>query len=79
MCARSAYRIGVVLRGYTLAIKEEAHTRDVLALAVAESVHELAECGGALDLEEDLVVIVRDLDVEVLALARILRLLGNVW
>jgi len=37
-------------------------------LALAEGVHELRERGGALDLEEHLVVIVRDLDVQVLAL-----------
>lgn len=43
---------------------------DVLSLAVAEGVHELLELGGALDLEENLVVVVRDLDVQVLRLLR---------
>lgn len=40
-------------------------------MTLAEGVHELREGGGALDLEEDLVVVVRDLDVQVLALGLI--------
>jgi hypothetical protein len=71
------YRVWVVLSGYTLTVKQEADARDVLSLSVAESVHELTESGCALDFEEDFVVVVRDFDVEVLALA-ILGLLLNV-
>lgn len=37
-------------------------------MALAEGVHELREGGSTLDLEEDLIVVVRDLDVQVLAL-----------
>jgi hypothetical protein len=74
-----AYRVWVVLRCYTLPVEQEAHARDVLALAIAECVHKLAQGCGALDLEEDLVVVVRDLDVQVLALAAIFRLLLDVW
>jgi hypothetical protein len=45
-------------------------------LAIAEGVHELAEYRGALDLEQSLlVVVVRDLDIEVLALSVVLMLL----
>lgn len=39
-----------------------------LALALAEGIHQLLELRGALDLEEDLVVVVGNLDVEVLGL-----------
>ena len=37
-------------------------------MALAEGVHELRKGGGALDLEENLVVVVRNLDVQMLAL-----------
>jgi hypothetical protein len=73
-----SYRVRVVVWCDTLAIEQKSHARDVLSLAVAEGVHELAESRGALDFEEDLVVVVRHLDVQVLALARIFGLLLNV-
>lgn len=76
---RETYRIWVVVGCDALAIEEESDTRDVLALTIAERIHELAECRCSLDLEEDLVVVVGDLDVEVLALTAILRLLLDVW
>ena len=72
------HSIGVVLSRHTLAVEEEAHARNVLSLAVAEGVHELAERRCALDLEEDLVVVVGDLDVEVLRRASILWLVRYV-
>jgi len=71
-------RVWVVCSCYALTVEQESYARDVLSLAVAESVHELAKGSGALDLEEDLVVVIRHLDVEVLALATILRLLLHV-
>ncbi len=76
-CSRT-YRVWVVCSCYALAVEQESHARDVLSLAVTEGVHKLAKGGGALDLEEDLVVVVGHLDVKVLALAAILRLLLNV-
>lgn len=72
------YRVWVVCSCYALTVEQESYARDILSLAVAESVHELAKGSGALDLEEDLVVVIRHLDVEVLALATILRLLLHV-
>jgi hypothetical protein len=74
-----AYSLGVVGRVHSLPVKEEANTRDVLALTVAERIHELLELGSPLDLEEDLVVVIRHLDVEVFRLAGVLRLLHIVW
>ena len=54
----------------TLALEEEPDRGGRLALALAEGRHELLELGAALDLEEDLVVVVGHLDVEVLARCR---------
>ena len=51
------------------AIKQESHSGHGLALAIAEGTHQLLKLGGALDLEKDLVVVVRHLDVEVLSAA----------
>lgn len=65
-CAMATYSIGCVCGLNALAVEEEAHGLDVLALALAEGRHELLELCGPLDLEEDLVVVVCDLDVEVL-------------
>lgn len=72
------YSLWVICRGHTLAIEQESHTVDVFSLAIAESVHELAKLCGTLDLEEHLVVVVRDLNVEVLARRCVLGLLRDV-
>lgn len=69
MCTHS---LGVVGRVHARAVKEEAHGVNALALAVAEGIHQLLEWSGALDLEEDFVVVVGDLDVQVLWLLRLL-------
>lgn len=60
------YGVGSVGRLHALALEQEADAGEGLALALAEGEHELLELCVALDLEEDLVIIVRDLDVEVL-------------
>jgi len=57
----------------SLTIEEESHAGGSLALTVAEGIHELLELGGALDLEVDLVVVIGDLDVKVLAALGLLR------
>ena len=62
----STYRLWVVCRLHTLAVKEETHTRNVLALAITERIHEFLELGSPLDLEEHLVVVIRHLDIKVL-------------
>ena len=69
------YSLGVVRRVHSLPVEEETNTRDVLALTVAERIHEFLELGSPLNLEEDLVVVIRHLDVEVFRLASVLRLL----
>lgn len=68
-------RLRVVGRLDTLSIEEEAHTRNVLALTVAKGVHELLQLSGSLDLEEDLIVVVRNLDIKVLRLPYVFWLL----
>jgi len=60
-------RIGGILGIDTATIEEEADLVESLALSFAESVHQLVQRGGALDLEVDLVIVVRDLNVEVFA------------
>jgi hypothetical protein len=72
------YRVWVVCSCYALTVEQESYARDILSLAVAEGVHKFTEGSGALDLEEDFVVVIGHLDVKVLALAAILRLLLHV-
>ena len=64
------YGIGSVSWLNTLALEEESHRRHALALAIAESTHELFKLRASLDLEEDFVVVVGHLDVKVLGGAR---------
>lgn len=52
--------------GDSLAIEKKSHRSRVLALSLAESIHQLLEFRTPLDLEEDLIVVVSDLDVQVL-------------
>jgi hypothetical protein len=59
----ATYRVEVVCRINGRAFKQEPHAVHILALAVAEGVHELAQSRGTFDLEEDLVVVVGDLRV----------------
>lgn len=61
------YRLGIVGWVHSLSIEQEAHAGRGLALALAEGIHKLLELSRALDLEKDLIVVVGDLDVEVLA------------
>lgn len=61
----------------TTAIKEEADGAGCFALSLAEGVHQFLQGSGALDLEEDLVVVVRDLDIEMLVVGASLWLLWN--
>lgn len=51
---------------YALTLEEEPNRSQRLALALAERRHELLELGAALDLEKDLVVVIRHLDIKVL-------------
>jgi hypothetical protein len=71
------HHLGVIGRVDSGAVEEEAHASEGLALTLAEGIHELLQLGCALDLEEDLVVVVGDLDVEVLGLLRSLVLVAG--
>ena len=51
----------------TTAVEEEANGARSLALSLAESIHQFLESSGPLDLEEDLVVVVGDFDIEMIA------------
>lgn len=64
------YGVRSVLGANSCTIEEEANSRRLLSLTLAEGVHQLLKLGRALDLEEDFVVVVRNLDVEVLCGSR---------
>ena len=69
------HSLGGVRRGDTLAVEEEAAGVDCLALTLAESFHELIEFRGLLDLEENLVMVVRHFNVEMLIESSLVLLL----
>lgn len=62
----TTHRVRIIVRMDADAVEEEANALRTPAAALAEGVHQLLQLGGALDLEEDLVVVVGHLDVEVL-------------
>jgi len=64
---------------YTATIEEESDRSGSLALSLAEGIHQLLEGGGALDLEEDFIVVVGNLDIEMLTLATSFWLLRGTW
>ena len=68
MCLRLTHRIRTISRVDSCTIEQKSNRRGRFPLALAEGVHELGESGGALNFEEDFVVVVCDLDVEVLTL-----------
>jgi len=57
-------RLGAIGRVDTASIEQKPDTGNSLPLTFAESRHELAQLSRALDLEENLIVVVGDLDVE---------------
>ena len=58
----------IIRRIHSRPIEQEAATGESLALPLTESIHQLLQLRGTLDLEEDLIVVVGHLDVEVLGL-----------
>lgn len=59
----------------TTAIEEESDRVGGFALSLTKGIHEFLQGCGALDLEEDLIVVVGDLDVEMFADGGTFRLL----
>ena len=62
------HRVWAIIGVDSCTIKEKSNRGGCLSLALAEGVHELGEVGGTLDFEEDLIVVVCDLNIQVLAL-----------
>jgi len=62
---------------YATSVEQESNGVGGLALPLAERIHQFLQRRCPLDLEEDLVVVVRNLDVEVLADGLSFRLLGR--
>ena len=76
-CSGATHHLRVVGGVHSGAVEQEAHASEGLSLTLAEGVHELLQLGCALDLEEDLIVVVGHLDVEVLGLLGSLVLVGG--
>lgn len=70
----TTYRVRSVVGSNPCAIEEESNCAWIFTLTLAECLHELVETSRSLDLEEDFIVAIGDLDVEVLATSRRLRL-----
>lgn len=68
------YCLGTICGLHTAAIEEETDRGGGFSLTFAEGVHQLLQLGGPLDLEKDLIVVVCDLDIEMLALSSALGL-----
>lgn len=60
------YSVRGVLGANASSVKEEADSRGLFSLTVAERVHELLQLRRALDLEEDLVVVICHFNVQML-------------
>lgn len=71
------YRVRSVFGAHTGSIEQETHGGHLLSLAFAEGIHELLQLRGALNLEEDFIVVVGNLDVEVLHRGGAAFLLGR--
>lgn len=66
--------IGCVANLDSGTIEEKADRGELLALTLAECTHQLFQFGGSLDFEEYFIVAICNLDVEMLATCRRLRL-----
>jgi len=51
--------VGAICWINSRAIKEESDTRQSLALALAEGIHQLAELSGTFDFEEHFIIVIR--------------------
>lgn len=58
-----AHRVGTITGLHSVAIEEKTDGVGRFALTLAKGVHQLFQLGRSLDLEEDLIVVVRHLDV----------------
>jgi len=63
-----------------LPVEQEAYSRKLFPLSVAEGIHQLFQLRRLLDLEEDFVIIIRDFDVQMFGWwgRRILATVGRV-
>ena len=71
------YRIWAIRSLYATAVEQEADRIRGLALPLTEGIHKLLQGCGALDLEEDLIVVVGNFDVEMFADRGNFRFLGR--
>src|SRR5277367_109935 len=71
---KHTYRFWAIFRSYALTVEEETDALGFLALTITKGVHQLLKSSGTLDLEEDLVLIVRNFNVEVFGNRRVVCL-----
>lgn len=67
------YSVWGVVLCHSCAFEQKSHCLWVLALALAECVHQLLELCRALDLEEDFVVVICNLDIQMFGLFSLRR------
>ena len=67
------YRVGCVIGLNTLPLEQEPDRVHSFALALAKSRHEFVEFGTALNFEEDLIIVIGNFDVQMLAINGRLR------
>ena len=58
--------LGSIIGSHPCTVEKKSHSGHLLALTLAESVHQFLQWCGPLDLEEDFIVVVCDLDIQVL-------------
>lgn len=76
-CRIETHRIRIICWIDPLPIKQEPHGTRALSLTLTESIHQLLESSGTLDLEEDFIIGISDLDVEVFRL--VVCLCAAIW
>lgn len=73
------YCIRTVSRLYSIPIKQESDGIRRFALTLAEGIHQLLQRRRPLDLEEDLIIVIRHLDIQVFRCHRLLGLFSGRW
>ena len=70
---RDTHRLRAISWVDPCTIEKKSHRGGCFPLALAEGVHKLRKLGGAFDFKEDLVVVVRDLNIQVFTLGLLVR------
>ena len=63
----STYQLRIICWVYALSLEKESNAVWCLSLTLAERIHQFFQRSSALDLEKHLIVVIRHLDIKVLA------------